>query len=110
MKKRDVYNVDLNDAIGSEQSGFRPAVIVQNDAGNFTSPTLVIVPISHREPSLPSHIPILKEECDIEQDSIALCEQIRVIDKSRLGRRLFTLSWDIMARIEEGIKINLDME
>lgn len=110
MKRRDVYNVDLNDSVGCEQNGFRPAVIVQNDAGNFTSPTLVIVPLSQKEPKQKTHIPVLEDDCDIEENSTALCEQIRVIDKSRLGRRVFTMPHTIMKGIEKGIKITLDME
>lgn len=110
MKRGDVYNVDLKDSYGCEQNGFRPAVIVQNNAGNFTAPTTIIVPLSHKEEKQVTHVIIPKDECGIEDDSIALCEQIRVIDKDRLGRRLFTLPNHLMKDIEQGIKIALDME
>lgn len=35
-KRGDVYMMDLNPYSGSEQGGIRPAIVVQNDDGNFT--------------------------------------------------------------------------
>lgn len=45
-KRGDVYYADLSPGIGSEQSGMRPVVIIQNDIGNTNSPTLIIAPVS----------------------------------------------------------------
>ena len=45
VKKGEVYYADLNPVIGSEQGGCRPVVIVQNNTGNFYSPTTIIVPV-----------------------------------------------------------------
>ena len=36
-KRGDVYMMDLNPYSGSEQGGIRPAIVVQNDDGNFYS-------------------------------------------------------------------------
>lgn len=49
VKKGDVYYADLNPVIGSEQGGCRPVVIVQNNTGNFYSPTTIIVPVTARK-------------------------------------------------------------
>jgi len=110
MKRGDVYIVDLNDSIGSEQKGTRPGIVVQNNAGNFTSNTLVIVPMSTSDPKLKSHVKLESDLLDIKYDSTVLCEQIRVIDKSRLKYRILTLPQKIMAKIEKGIKTNLALD
>lgn len=36
----DILYAELGAAVGSEQAGFRPVVVVQNDVGNRYSPTI----------------------------------------------------------------------
>ena len=89
MHRGDIYLVDLRNQVGSEQAGIRPALIIQNDVGNNNSPTTIICPITSQNKKLmPTHVALHPEECDIEKKSIVLCEQVRVIDKSRLKRKL----------------------
>ena len=38
----DLYYVDLEPVVGSEQGGLRPALIIQNNIGNFYSPTVIV--------------------------------------------------------------------
>ena len=45
-KRGDVYMMDLNPYSGSEQGGVRPAIVVQNDDGNFYSNVLLVVPLT----------------------------------------------------------------
>ena len=45
-KRGDIYLVDLNPYRGSEQGGVRPAVVVQNNSGNYHSPVLLVVPLT----------------------------------------------------------------
>ncbi len=54
----DMYYADLGQGIGSEQEGYRPVVIIQNDVGNKHSPTVIIAPITSKKdakPKLPTH-------------------------------------------------------
>lgn len=60
IQRGAIYYAQLSPVIGSEQGGFRPVVIVQNDVGNLHSPTVIVAPITaqmqkHR---LPTHVPI----------------------------------------------------
>lgn len=89
VRQGDIYLTDLSGYIGSEQSGVRPVVVVQNNVGNTHSPTTVIVPLTSRhKPSLPTHTLLTPNDCGVREDSTALCEQMRVIDKSRLKKWL----------------------
>ena len=42
----EIYYADLGTGIGSEQNGYRPVVVIQNDVGNKYSPTTIVAAIS----------------------------------------------------------------
>ena len=111
MQKGEVYLADLNPVVGSEQAGTRPVVIVQNSVLNRVTRTVVIIPFTSnlRRADLPSGLLIPKNEGGLSQDSVALCHQIRVLDKSRLAARLGKLSDEWMTKIDETLAFVLDM-
>ncbi len=111
MKKGDVYFADLNPVVGSEQAGKRPVVIVQNSILNRVSRTVVVIPFTTnlKRAELPSGLLIQKGAGGLEQDSVALCNQIRVLDKSRLTNRLGKLSEEWMEKLEDTLAFVLDM-
>lgn len=89
VHRGEIYLIDLSDNIGSEQGGIRPAIIVQNEIGNQHSPTTIICPITSKEKDLSAtHVPITPHEAGVKMNSTVLCEQIRVIDKTRILKRL----------------------
>ena len=61
IKRGDLYYADLDPTIGSEQDGFRPVLVVQNNIGNAHSPTVIIVPLTTKikKNNLPTHVLIL---------------------------------------------------
>lgn len=85
IKKGDIYYASLNPAIGSEQKGERPVVVLQNDCGNKYSPTVIVAPLTKiiKKEQLPTHILIHSNDF-LRYNSLILLEQIRVIDKSRI--------------------------
>lgn len=85
IKKGDIYYATLNPAIGSEQKGERPVVVLQNDCGNKYSPTVIVAPLTKiiKKEKLPIHILIHSNDF-LRYNSLILLEQIRVIDKSRI--------------------------
>ena len=111
MKRGDVYMAGLDPVIGSEQGGFRPVVIIQNDLGNLHAPTVIAIPFtaSHGKPPLPTHVRIEAGEAGLWRDSTALCEQIRTLEKSRLGRRLGHLSPESLRAVERALKASVDI-
>jgi len=48
IKRGDIYYADLRPVVGSEQGGVRPVLIIQNDAGNRHSPTVICAAITSR--------------------------------------------------------------
>jgi mRNA interferase MazF len=88
IKRGDIILCDFNPVIGTEQSGIRPAVIIQIDRANAVSPHTIVAPLTSRirKSILPSHVFVPIGVANLTQDSVILCEQIRVIDKSRIIR------------------------
>ena len=80
----DVIKCDLNPVVGTEQAGVRPAVVVQIDRANTVSPHTIIAPFTTRirRAVLPSHALIPAGIGGLPNDSVVLCEQIRVIENA----------------------------
>jgi len=86
VTRGDVVLCDLNPVVGTEQAGVRPAVVLQIDRANAVSPHTIIAPFTTkiRRALLPSHVFVPAGVGGLSQDSVVLCEQIRVIDKRRI--------------------------
>lgn len=91
-KRGDVYMMDLNPYSGSEQGGVRPAIVVQNDDGNFYSNVLLVVPLTTqiKKRYMPTHF-VLHNRF-LSAPSMAICESPRPADKSRVLQYLGHLS------------------
>ena len=105
MKRGDVYRADLDPVLGSEQGGVRPVVIVQNDRGNRSSPTVIVAPLTSQRKKLQqkTHVTVEPPDGGLIQLSLVLCEQVRTIEKTRLTRYLGALSPDTLARIDKAL-------
>ena len=86
IKWGDVVFVDFTDnSRDSEQSGIRPAIIIQNDKGNEHSPTTIVASITSQEKRyLPTHVVVKPYQSGLNKVSTILMEQVRTIDKSRI--------------------------
>lgn len=114
INRGDIFYAVLNeDAVGSEQTGIRPVVILQNNVGNLYSPTVIIAPITSKvkvKSKLPTHIFIDEKSNGLPKDSLILLEQIRVIDKSRIRNYIGHIGNNDMKEIDIGIIIALGID
>ncbi len=111
MRRGDIYYADLRPVIGSEQGGIRPVVIIQNDIGNKHSPTIICAAITSKmnKAKMPTHIELDSEKYEIVKDSVILLEQLRTIDKKRLKDKVCHLDNTIMRKVNEALKISLEL-
>ena len=103
----EIYYANLSGAIGSEQQGHRPVLIVQNNTGNVHSPTVMVHTIN-KKLDIISPQPTKKKKknfCGLEYDSTILAEQIRTIDKSRLGAKIGNLPYKMIKDVDEAMRI-----
>ena len=116
IKRGDIYFAELKRGVGSEQSGYRPVLIIQNDTGNKYSNTVIVAAVTSKttKKNLPTHISIPKEVTKLSENSIVLLEQLRTLDKMRLGEYVCRLDQSIMEEIDQAIicslGINLNQE
>ncbi len=111
IRRGDIYYADLSPVVGSEQGGLRPVLIVQNDVGNKYSPTVIAAAITSRmgKTRLPTHIDIHAEKAGLAKDSVILLEQIRTIDKARLGEKMGHLDEGMMNEVNNAINISFGL-
>ena len=110
INRGDIYYANLEPVIGSEQGGERPVLIIQNNMGNKFSPTVVVTAITSkvvRKKQLPTHVTLSCEK--LPMHSMALLEQVRTIDKTRLGEYVCTVGNEDMERIEDALLISVGM-
>lgn len=112
VKRGDIYYADLSPVVGSEQGGVRPVLIVQNDVGNKHSPTVIAAAITSKmsKTKLPTHIDIYADRVGLQKDSVVLLEQVRTIDKQRLGEKMGHLDDDTMNAVNDAIGISLGLK
>jgi mRNA interferase MazF len=112
VKRGDVYDAHLDPIEGSEQGGNRPVVIVSRDAINNSSSVVIIVPCTTYHSGrriYPSQVLIKTPDGGLDLDSVALGEQVRALDKKRLGRRRGTLSSIALSQLDKALLIALDL-
>lgn len=108
IRRGDLFYVDLNPVVGSEQGGIRPVLVIQNDVGNHFSPTVVAAAITSRKAknSLPTHI-LLENVPGLAPTSLLLLEQLRTIDRKRLRGYIGRISKEKMLEVDAALAISI---
>lgn len=110
-KRGDIYFADLGQGVGSEQMGYRPVVIIQNDTGNKHSPTVVVAAVTSKadaKAKQPTHC-FIGAEYGLELPSIILLEQIRTLDKQRLEKYVGRLSKTHLNELNHAVAISVGL-
>ena len=109
LHRGEVWLANIDPTQGSEQAGIRPVIIFQNDIVSKFSTTTITIPLTtnKRRASLPICVMIKQGDGGLRQDSVALCFQMRVLDKTRLIKRLGQLHPQTIAELEEVVLVTL---
>ena len=86
-----IYICELGENIGSEQSGERPCLIIQNNILNETSDVVIVLPITSKaKKKLPTHYMLTSNKYPFLnfKNNTVLCECIRSLSKKRLGKMI----------------------
>ena len=88
-------------AVGREQSGRRPVLIVSNERFHTTVTTLVIaVPVTTKDRGWPNHVE-LNAGAGMEQRSFAMTEQVRTISRQRLAKKIGVVEGTVLRNVRE---------
>lgn len=110
IRRGALFYADLDPVIGSEQGGTRPILILQNDVGNYFSPTVVAAAITSRrdKTNLPTHI-LLDNVPGLAPKSLLLLEQIRTVDRRRLRGYIGQIGKEKMKEIDTALAISVGL-
>ena len=115
MRRGDVCLIDLDPARGTEARKTRPAVVVSNDGANSTATRLgrgvvTVVPVTSNVARLyPFQVLLPALRTGLAVDSKAQAEQVRSIDVERVARRVGTVPADLMAELDEALRLHLEL-
>ena len=109
-KSGEIYYADLSPVVGSEQGGYRPVLILQNNKGNKYSSTVIVASITSRlsKHRLPTHVDM--SSIRLKKHSIALLEQLRTIDKARMKEYIGKATKAEMKEIEVALLISVGIK
>ena len=108
----EIWLAELNPIRGSEQAGTRPVLVMQTNAINRFTTTILAIPFTTnlRRASLPSCIQVASGEGGLSSESVALCHQLRVLDKTRLTKRLGEVNEATLEKIETCVLFTLGIK
>lgn len=110
VRRGEIYHADLNPVFGSEQGGYRPVLIIQNNRGNRHSPTVIVAAITSRpKTKLLTHVPINGIK-GLEKESFVLLEQIRTLDKGRLDDFVGRLNREQMIKVDKALRTSMEIK
>ncbi len=106
IERGEVWWVALDPTVGTEIQKSRPAAVVSNDATNAFGPRVVVVPITSNVARMfPGDALVTVSG----RPGRALGDQMCSADKSRLQRRIGSLSTDDLRAVEFALRVTLDL-
>jgi mRNA interferase MazF len=110
VHRGEVWDVDLDPAVGHEQGGRRPALIVSSERLHvIPSQLLTIVPITTRDRGIRVHVRLAPPEGGLVAPSVVITEQVRTISRQRLRRRRGSVSLTTLVEVERRLRYFLDL-
>jgi len=111
IKRGEIYWVDWGKGKGSEQSGVRPALIIQNDIGNEVSPNTIVASLTTASNKpYPFLVHFKAKESGLPEDSTVDLASIVTVSKTRLGEKCGQLSRDKMREVNTAICVSLGID
>lgn len=99
----DVVWAQLDPAVGKEQMGQRPVVVLSHDVFNERSGTVIAIAVSSQEPRAGFPLSLELRTAKLPKRSWAKMSQIRTLSVERLGKKLSRIAPEELERIIEGL-------
>ena len=110
-RRGEIYLVNFDPTMGHEIQKTRPAVVIQNNISNQYSPITIVAAISSQfsDPPFPREVIVETAETGLPKRSAVIVNQIRSVDRMRLGKKIGQLSSASMQLVNESLKISLSL-
>lgn len=108
-QRGEVYWVNLDPTIGSEIAKTRPAVVISNNVGNQYADRVIVAPTTSANVAkvYPFEVKLDPGEGGVVQTSKVLLDQIRTVDKTRLGAKMGMLPATRVEEVNRAIRLSL---
>lgn len=112
VARGEVYLVRFDPTVGSKIKKTRPAIIIQNDTANRFSPVTIVAAITSKfdDKLYPTEVLISAGEAGLKQDSVIVLDQIRIIDKARIVKKIGKVSAFTLKRADIALKISVGLD
>lgn len=108
--RSEIWEVKLGEGKGHEQSGRRPGLVVSVDKFNHGPAGLaVLLPLTSVDKQIPWHVKLVPPGGGVKEESFVKTEDIRSVSEKRLTSKWGEVSESTMAKIEERLRILLDI-
>ena len=108
IKQGDIIKFDFNPALGHEQQGYRPALVISNETYNRYTNLLIVLPITNTNNKFPLHVEL---DHRTSTTGVILCEHIKSIDrKARKIIKIEELPKDILDYVVAMVQSELDIK
>jgi len=99
----DIYWADLNPAVGSEQGGMRPVLILSHDVFNERSGTVIVAALTSQPQRAGYPLTFELASTRLPKKSWVKISQIRTLSVKRIRRKISRVSEEEIAAIIEGL-------
>ncbi len=107
VRRGDVFEIDFGVPRGSEQAGFRPALVVSSDDVNAVSGTVIVAAVTKTLPSAsrerPQQVAVTGRETGLTYDGTVKLDQVLTVSRERLSVRRGRLSPELMGRVDRAL-------
>lgn len=109
-QRGQIFYANLEPGVGAEESGLRPVLVIQNDAGNKYSRTIIVAPITSqvKRLDLPTHVQLPYVE-GMADPAMVMTEHIRSIDKRRVNAYIGEVGEKEMERVDDALRSSLGL-
>ena len=112
IRKGSIYWVDFSPGKGSEPTGRRPGLVIQNDIlndSNLNTVIMLAITSTMKFGELPGNVILRKGEANIPKKCVINVTQIKSVDKQSIKEKIGTLSKKIMDEVHEGLKLVMNL-
>ena len=105
-KRGDIYWVFFDPSKGTEVQKTRPAVVISNDMFNKNLNRVIVAPITSNVKN------IFDFDCEVVvqgKNGKIMLDQLRTVDKTRLGNKIDSLDSKTLENLETALKITFNL-
>jgi mRNA interferase MazF len=102
IKRGDIFWVNFDPSTGKEIQKKRPALICSNDLMNAESSFVIVIPVTSTVTKVYSFEYLIEGRKEIQGKLVV--QQVKSLDKSRLGSKICSLSSAEMLEIDRRLK------